>query len=223
MQKKFMATAAASTLGGAVVGATLLAPTLAGAQDDGDDGATTEAETAPAEAGTDIEPGVRLEPGIRIEEALQGLVDDGTLTEAQVDAVAEALVEARGEVAGRFRGHHGHRGGPFAGADIAETLGLEQDELREALGSGQSLAEIAEAQGVDPQTLVDAIVAATEERVNGAVENGRIDQDRADEILANAAERADDAINGEFEFGPRRGGPGPDAAEAEGTPDTDDA
>ncbi|MDW3217032.1 MAG: hypothetical protein R8F63_00355 [Acidimicrobiales bacterium] len=209
MNKKLLATAAAaSTLGGAVAGATLLAPGGAGAQEDTESPAPAEAE-------------VRPEVGESIADALQGLVDDGTLTEAQVDAVIEALQDARPE---GFRGHRGHRGqgglGDFA-ADLGEILGLDSAEIREALADGSSLADLADQQGVDSQDLVDAIVAATEERVNGALENERIDQEKADEILAGAEEKAESIVSGEFEGRRGPGGPrgrfGPDAP----TPEAD--
>jgi hypothetical protein len=194
MQKKTLATAAvASTLGGALAGATLLAPGLAGAQED-ETPTTTEETTDTA----------RPEAGERIAEALQGLVDDGTITQAQLDAVVDTLVEARPE-----RGDRGHRGGFGGGADLAEVLGLEQAELREAIAGGQSLADVAAEQGVDTQELVDALVDAAEERVATGLENGRIDQEKADEILAGAAEKAEDLVNGESSFEGRRGPGGP--------------
>jgi len=194
MQKKTLATAAvASTLGGALAGATLLAPGLAGAQED-ETPTTTEETTDTA----------RPEAGERIAEALQGLVDDGTITQAQLDAVVDTLVEARPE-----RGDRGHRGGFGGGADLAEVLGLEQAELREAIAGGQSLADVAAEQGVDTQELVDALVDAAEERVATGLENGRIDQEKADEILAGAAEKAEDLVNGEISFEGRRGPGGP--------------
>jgi hypothetical protein len=192
MQKKTLATAAvASTLGGALAGATLLAPGLAGAQGD--------TETPGA-----VEETVRLEAGERLSEALQGLVDDGTITQAQLDAVVDTLVEARPE-----RHHRGHRGGPAGGADLAEILGIEQSELREAIAGGQSLADVAAEQGVATQDLIDAIVDAVEERVAAGLENGRIDQEKADEILAGAEEKAEDLVNGEISFEGRRGRGGP--------------
>ena len=185
MQHKTLATAAiASTLGGALAGATLLAPGFAGAQDDPD---TPDA----------VEETVRPEAGDRIAAALQGLVDDGTITPAQLDAVVTTLVEALPERGPRGHGGFGHFPG---GADLAELLGLERRELREAIAGGQTLADVAAAQGVDTQELVDALVDAAEERVATALENGRIDQERADEILADATEKAEDLVNGELEF-----------------------
>ncbi len=195
MKKQIIATAiAASTLGGAAAGATLLAPGFAGAQED----------DSPAPA----EETVRPEPGEHIADALQGLVDDGTLTEAQVDAVVEALKDARPE------GHEGRRRGQFRrgfgenGADIAGILGLEPSAIREAVMNGQTIADLAAEQGVDTQDIVDAIVDAAEARVNGAVESGRIDQAKADEILANAEQHAEDLINGELQRPHHRPGGG---------------
>jgi hypothetical protein len=177
---------AASTLGGVAAGAAFFTPVIAGAQDD-----AVEAEQAAPEHGT------------RISEALQVLVDDGTLTEAQRDAVVETLQNARPD-RGEFHDHHGPRG-PHGAGEIAEILGLEGSEMREALRNGSSIAELAEAQGVDTADIVDAIVARAEERLDAAVENGRIDDAQAAEMLTQAAERAEDLVNSEIELGGRRG------------------
>tara|TARA_B100000085_G_scaffold163389_1_gene148562 strand:+ start:1150 stop:1737 length:588 start_codon:yes stop_codon:yes gene_type:complete len=177
---------AASTFGGVAAGAAFFTPVIAGAQDD-----AVEAEQAAPERGE------------RISEALQVLVDDGTLTEAQRDAVVETLKNARPD-RGEFREPLGQRGPRVAG-EIAEILGLEGNEIREALRNGSSIAELAEAQGIDSADVVDAIVARAEERLDTAVENGRIDDTQAAEMLTRTAERAEDLVNGEIEFGGRRG------------------
>ncbi len=176
---------AASTLGGVAAGAAFFTPVIAGAQAD-----AVEAEQAAPERGD------------RISEALQVLVDDGTLTEAQRDAVVETLQNARPD-RGEFRERLGQRG-PRGAGEIAEILGLEGSEMREALRNGSSIAELAEAQGIDSADVVDAIVARAEERLDTAVENGRIDDTQAAEMLTQAAERAEDLVNGEIEFGGRR-------------------
>ena len=177
---------AASTLGGVAAGAALFTPVIAGAQDD-----AAEAEQAAPERRA------------RISEALQVLVDDGTLTEAQREAVVETLQIALPD-RGEFRERLGQRGSRGAG-EIAEILGLEASEIREALRNGSSIAELAEAQGIESADVVDAIVARAEERLDTAVENGRIDDTQAAEMLTRTAERAEDLVNGEIEFGGRRG------------------
>ena len=143
----------------------------------------------------------------RITEALAGLVDDGTLTEDQASAVAEELASSEAFPGGPMgHGPHGGMGGmerPGLEA-AAETLNLTEDELRSALRDGSSLADLAEEQRVAVEDLVDALVAAAEERLAEAVDNGRITQERADEIAATLPERVAEAVERTWE--PR--GPG---------------
>lgn len=184
---------AASTLGGAAAGATLLAPGMAGALDG----------TTPAEESETVRP----EFGERITDALQPLVDDGTLTDAEVDAVVDALEEARPEDGGRGQHGPGQRGPGQRGAGaIADILGLEGSEIRDALQGGSTIADLAAEQGVAIVDVVVVLVAQTEERVAAGLDSGRIDQEKADEILANAEQHAEDLVNGDFEPGKGRGG-----------------
>ena len=126
----------------------------------------------------------------RIKDALSGLVDDGSLTQAQADEVATTLSEA-----GLGRG--GHHGGGRLGLDAAATaLDMTEAELRTALEpDGTTLADVAEAQGVEVDTLVEALVAAEQDRIARAVEDGRITQDEADERLADLEARVTELVN----------------------------
>lgn len=67
---------------------------------------------------------------------------------------------------------------------IAEALGMEPNALVEALHSGQTLAQIAEAQGVELQAVTDAMLAAAEGHVAELVAAGTLTQEQADEHLA---------------------------------------
>jgi hypothetical protein len=89
-------------------------------------------------------------------------------------------------------------------ADLAEAIGISTDDLRAALRDGQTLAEVAEANDVDPQQLVDRLVANGTERLDAAMAAGRIDQAAADERKASLPDRATDLVNGELERHPRR-------------------
>jgi hypothetical protein len=144
-----------------------------------------------------------VEMGARLRESLQELVDGGTITDAQADAVTAHLVENRPE-RGEFRdgeGHGGHRGGPgmfgrgVASEALTDLLGIDGEELRTQLRAGATLAEIAAEQGVEVQAVVDELVAEVTERVDNAVENGRIDQTEADEKLAEAEAKITDMVN----------------------------
>lgn len=94
----------------------------------------------------------------------------------------------------------------------AEAIGVTEDELRTALMEGQSMADVAAANGVDTQVVVDALVADATERIDEAVADGDLDADRAEEIKANLDERMTALVNGELAPGPghrhHRHGPG---------------
>jgi hypothetical protein len=135
------------------------------------------------------------ESGGWVEDALSGLVDDGTITQDQADAVEGALDDARPD---HGFGHRGFLLGP--GGDLstlADSLGIDEDRLRSDLEDGKTIADIAEEQGVDVQDVVDDIVAAQRERLDEAVADGDLTQEEADEILAGAEERVTAFVNGE--------------------------
>ena len=107
------------------------------------------------------------------------------------------------------RGDHGDRGprgdrGDRAQA-TADLLGIDVEDLQAAFQQGQTLAEIAEANGVDVQTIIDAKVAEVTERLNAAVEAGRLTAAEADEKLADLEAQVTTRVN---EGGPVRGGDG---------------
>lgn len=146
----------------------------------------------------------------RVREALQELVDDGTLTAEQADAVAGHL--AGGDVPGR-RGGRGPRapGGIFADGgrlgEIAETLGMERQELADELRSGATLADVAEAHGVDPAEIVDVLIADRIARIDDAVAEGELDALEAAERKDEIEERATAHVNGEHPAYGRNGPP----------------
>lgn len=126
-------------------------------------------------------------------EALAGLVSDGSLTQAQADEVATTLAEARPE--GHGRGGHGGGGGRIDLAAAAEALGITEDELRTQTQAGQTLADIAEAEGVAEADLVEALVAAAQTRLADAVADGRLTQAEADARTADLEARTTDSLD----------------------------
>jgi predicted DNA-binding protein YlxM (UPF0122 family) len=78
-------------------------------------------------------------------------------------------------------------GGQWTAFDTAaEDLGLTPEELFAELHAGKSLDEIAEAKGVDVQTVYDAMKVARDEArkqaIQQAVEDGRLTQEQADQM-----------------------------------------
>ncbi len=128
--------------------------------------------------------------GAWISAALQPLVDDGTLTVAQRDAVVTALDAARpafpgGE--GRGRGHRGHV--RFDREEVAAVLGLDTDAFADALRGGASLTDIAEQQGVDIDVVIDVLVADAEARMADRVAAGELTEEEAADRAAELRER----------------------------------
>jgi hypothetical protein len=137
-----------------------------------------------ADAGTDA-GSVTVDPAAeqqaRLESVLQPLVDDGTLTQEQADKVIEVLAAA-GPMGG-----DGHRGGRHGGgmmADglqtVADTIGITTDELSTALAGGQTIAQVAEANGSSAQAVIDARIAEATARVTDMVNNGGMPGGRGD-------------------------------------------
>jgi hypothetical protein len=192
------------------VGAASDNPTAAVVGDTTD--STTPDATTPDASTTDApipaDP-VRPDPSTRLGEVLKPLVDDGTITQDQADKVVAAIVAAR-PAGGPDGGHRGFGGGPRGligqGLDVvATTLGITNDEVVTALKDGQTLAELAVANGKTAQDVIDAIVAEATTRINTAVTDGKITQAQADERLADVTTFTTDFVNN---GGPAFGGPG---------------
>ncbi len=138
-----------------------------------------------------------------IQNVLAPLVSNGTISQAQADAVGSALDAARpaGPPAG------GRRGGPGLDA-AASALGITGDQLRDRLQGGQTIAQVASANGVGVQTVIDAMVAAESSALDQAVTDGKLTQAQADARKADAAAHATAIVNGQR---PARPGPRPGA------------
>ncbi|GIU84844.1 MAG: hypothetical protein KatS3mg008_1619 [Acidimicrobiales bacterium] len=150
---------------------------LVGAQSSSESSSTT---TVPADQFGDSAS--RRREGI-LSEALDQLVREGTLTREQADAVLARVRELAGQ-----RWAEKAADNP-AVQKAAEVIGVSVDDLVAALRDGKTIAQIASEKGVDSQKVVDALVAQVKERVDRAVEDGKIDSQQAEKILERAQER----------------------------------
>jgi hypothetical protein len=97
-------------------------------------------------------------------------------------------------------GPGGERGrGPGAGMraraaammqPVADLLGMTPEEILRERPAGRSLADVAASRGVDQATLVQTIVTAAKTRLDQAVADGRLPQERADAMTQRAQEFA---------------------------------
>lgn len=147
---------------------------------------------------------VALDQGVDVNTVIDALVADAqtNLRDRVTAAVnGERLMgrpEGRGGPGGP--GGRGGRGGRAFGPDpqvVADALGMPGADVRAALQSGQSLAEIATAHGVDVQDVIDAMVASATAKIDAKVASGDLDAARADEMKSHLTERITAVVNRE--------------------------
>ncbi len=80
----------------------------------------------------------------------------------------------------------------------ADTIGVEPRELLNQLRQGKSIAEVATEHGVDPQAVVDAVVAKANERIDQAVADGKLSSERAAQIKEKLSERVTQLVQHTF-------------------------
>lgn len=90
-------------------------------------------------------------------------VADGLIDQERADEILTRLDDHLAELVNRsfddFKRHRGHHwvGRGFIGDEVSEILDLSKQEIHELLKSGLTLSEVAEQQGVDPETLIDGV------------------------------------------------------------------
>jgi hypothetical protein len=141
---------------------------------------------------------------------LDKAVADKKLTPSQADDVLAGLKSRIDDLVDgqlRFRGP-GRFAKPFIGANVdavAKYLGLSTSDLQAKLRAGQSLADVAKAQGKDVAGLQQAIVDATKADVDKAVADQKLTQSQADDILARVKDHVADTVNAKPGDRPGRG------------------
>ena len=137
---------------------------------------------------------------------LDAEVAAGTITTAQESARLTELsshVDEMVNSTGPPAGVHGGSGGPGSAAILA-YLGLTQAELRADLQNGQTLAQVATAQGKSVSGLEAAIVADAKTHLDAAVDAGKLTAAQEATMLADIGSHVADMVNS---TGPPAGGP----------------
>lgn len=144
-----------------------------------------------------------------LEAQLDKAVANGRITQEQADerlAEASTRIDAfLGSVPGDRLpgGGHGRPGARGIGGQALETiagvLGTDVETLKGELASGKTVAEIA---GDKTQAVIDALVAGANAKIDEAVANGRITEEKASEMKARIREAVTKFVN---EGGPLKG------------------
>ena len=141
-----------------------------------------------------------------VEDTLNQAVQDGQLTaEEAAEIRAEAArIGLKGLIAGEHNNSNNSGNGEKDKADpalmaawttAATTLGLDAGQMKQQLGSGKSLAEIATERGIDPGQLRAAMLAAARSALDQAVRDGALTQADADARYADITQFVDDLLN----------------------------
>lgn len=78
---------------------------------------------------------------------------------------------------------------------VAEATGLPVEDILTRLRDGESLADIAEANGIDPQTIVDEVKAELSAEIEAAVKDGRLREFAANRLSARLDAALERAMN----------------------------
>src|SRR5262245_25942151 len=95
------------------------------------------------------------------------------------------MLGTAGATSGRRAGLGAPAAGGAAGAMcgrplgvLSDTLGLPAGEIRRRVRAGETVAQIAAAQGVDRQAVVDGLEAAGQARIDRGVQSGRLTEEQ---------------------------------------------
>jgi hypothetical protein len=80
----------------------------------------------------------------------------------------------------------------------ADYLGMTEAQLRQALESGKTLAQVAKDRHKSVDGLVDALLARAEQKLDAAVDAGEMTEAEKTEMMAGLKKRITDLVNGRF-------------------------
>jgi ribosomal protein S20 len=92
------------------------------------------------------------------------------------------------------RGHH-RRGARLAIETAAATIGVTPQDLRSQVRGGKTVAQVATEHGVDPASVVNAVVTALTQRIDEAAAQGKIDANRAEQAKQKLPDVANRLVN----------------------------
>jgi len=187
MKGKLAASVIAGVLGLAVTGAAALAAFQAPERMS----ATSVVTGAAGATQTDKEGGRD-----KIKDVLDKLVKNGTITEAQEDAIIKAFKEAAGD-------HQGNEAKHILGGLMklsSDYLGIPEGQLKQQLKDGKSLGEIANATADRSRAgLIKFLVDQVTAQVEKALADGKITKEQAERIKSHLVEHVTKFVDHKFE------------------------
>ena len=138
-----------------------------------------------------------------LKDVLDSLVKDGTLTQAQADKITSSVEAKVKEQHAQHDANREAKRQEFLTV-AAKAIGISTTDLETQLQSGKTLADVAKANNVDPNTVIMALVGDLNTKIDADVASGKLTAEQGTARKAEATQRITDMVNN----GPRRGGPG---------------
>ncbi len=135
----------------------------------------------------------KFRDGKGISNIFRGLVSNVTLTQAQVDAISQAMQDARGAGKAAFEAAKAERI-----KVITDALGIDAATLETKRKAGQSLADIA---GDKKDALIAALVAYESKKIDAAVASGKLSAERATALKSKLTAGITAMVNNEAKRG----------------------
>jgi len=135
----------------------------------------------------------KFRDGKGISNIFRGLVSNGTLTQAQVDAISQAMQDARGANKAAHEAAKAERI-----KVITDALGIDAATLETKRKAGQSLADIA---GDKKDALIAALVAYESKKIDAAVASGKLSAERATALKSKLTAGITAMVNSEAKLG----------------------
>jgi len=130
-----------------------------------------------------------------VTQTIDDAVKNGDLTQTQANAIKARISSntSAGQCAGGLRGlpglAPGGRFGPFPGGrynevdEIAKALGITPAQLKQDLGSGKTVQQLASAQGMDETAFRSKLASVTKADLDQQVTSGNLTQSQENAIL----------------------------------------
>ncbi|MBM7591427.1 DUF2680 domain-containing protein [Brevibacillus fulvus] len=127
----------------------------------------------------------------RLDEAIKA----GKLTAEQADSMKDGIEErVKNMVENTHQPGMGRGFGRFDSEELLSLLDLKAEDLQAAFKEGKTLAEIAEAQGVAEDKVIDLLVEQEESRLDEAVKAGKLTAEQADSMKDGIEERVKNMV-----------------------------
>lgn len=125
--------------------------------------------------------------GKGINSLLSTLVNNGTITQSQADAIAKAATDLRGAAKAMKEANRAS-----FDAVITSTLGITLDTVKARMKAGESLAQIA---GEKKDALITALSAEVNKQIDSAVAAGKVSATQAAAQKAKTTDRVTKMVN----------------------------